>query len=61
MYEKMVERQYEMLKRERMGKTGETNNVPDSATTHVPAPTQEDNTHIQNGEVGYLAPFLSTW
>ncbi|KAL0272888.1 UNVERIFIED_CONTAM: hypothetical protein PYX00_005706 [Menopon gallinae] len=50
MYEKMVERQYEMLKRERMGKTAEPNNVPETGTTPVPTHTQEEGPQNQNGE-----------
>lgn len=55
MFEKMVERQYELLRRERLGKGAETNNVPEISATPVATPTStpEENSQPQGGEVIY--------
>lgn len=53
MFEKMVERQYEMLRRERLGKGTEPNNVPEISPAPVATPTSapEENSQTQNSEV----------
>ena len=53
MFEKMVERQYELLRRERLGKAAEPNNAPEISPTPVATPTSapEDNAQAQSGEV----------
>ncbi|KAL0272775.1 UNVERIFIED_CONTAM: hypothetical protein PYX00_005622 [Menopon gallinae] len=52
MFEKMVERQCEILKRERMGKLVEPNAIPEPSTAPVATPTTvaDDNAQAQSGE-----------
>lgn len=53
MFEKMVERQCELLKRERMGKLLEPNTITEPSTAPVATPTTvaDDNAQAQSGEV----------
>lgn len=56
MFEKMVERQYELLRRERLAKGAEPANAPAEPTsapvaTGVPNPAPEDTSQSQSSEV----------
>lgn len=56
MFEKMVERQYELLRRERLAKGAEPANAPAEPTsapvaTGVPTPAPEDTSQSQSSEV----------
>ena len=56
MFEKMVERQYELLRRERLGKGAEPSNVPTEPSTApvaTPTPAAEDTSQSQNSEVSF--------